>query len=288
MLARSLFAFLLCAACSTFANAPGEWPNYGRDPGGQRFSPLAAINRSNVNELKIAWTYRTGDAYTPKDGSKSTQFEATPLYVDGTLYLGTPLGRVIALDPLAGKQRWAYDPHIDKDNGYGDYANRGVSTWKSPGGRRRIFIATIDARLIALDAATGKPCSDFGDNGTIDLRPGLRIAPHYYSDYEETSPPAISGSTIVIGSAVADNGSVDQASGEVRAFDVITGKLKWSWDPIPQDPHALGADTWKDGSAHHRGSECLVCYCLRSGARPGVRANRQCQPGLLWRRPPRQ
>src|SRR5215469_2171552 len=241
MLARSLFAFLLCAACSTFASDPGSWPNYGRDPGGQRFSPLTAINRSNVDELKIAWTYRTGDAYAPKDGSKPTQFEATPLYVDRTLYLGTPLGRVIALDPLTGEQRWAYDPHIDKDKGYGDYANRGVSTWESPGGRRRIFIATIDARLIALDAVTGKLCSDFGDNGIIDLRHGLRIAPHYDSDYEETSPPAIIGNTIVIGSAVADNGSVDQASGEVRAFDAITGKLKWSWDPIPQDPHALGA-----------------------------------------------
>lgn len=253
MLARSLFSFLLCAACSTFASDPGEWPNYGRDPGGQRFSPLSAINRSNVNELKLAWTYRTGDAYAPKDGSKPTQFEATPLYVDGTLYLATPLGRVLALDPLTGKERWVYDPHIDKDKGYGDYANRGVSTWKSPRGRRRIFIATIDARLIALDAATGKPCSDFGDNGTVDLRHGLRIAPHYESDYEETSPPTIIGDTIVIGSAVADNGSVDQASGEVRAFDVITGKLKWSWDPIPQDPHALGADTWKDGSAHRTG-----------------------------------
>src|SRR6185437_13236825 len=134
MALRSLTALICLSVSLALAANKGEWPNYGNDPGGQRFSPLTAINRSNVKELKVAWTYRTGDAYTPKDGSKPTQFEATPLYVDGTLYIGTPLGRVIALDPVTGKQRWAYDPHIDKDEGYGDYANRGVSTWKSPPG----------------------------------------------------------------------------------------------------------------------------------------------------------
>ena len=114
-----------------------EWPAYGRDPGGQRYSPLASINRQNVQSLKVAWTFRTGDAYQPKHG-RPTAFEATPLYVDGTLYLGTPLGRIIALDPVSGKQ-----PRIDKDRGYGDFANRGVSIWRSPSGQCRIFIATI-------------------------------------------------------------------------------------------------------------------------------------------------
>jgi quinoprotein glucose dehydrogenase len=254
MSARLLIAFVLGVTYPALSTNPGEWPNYGRDPGGQRFSPLTAITRSNVNALKVAWTYRTGDAYAPKDGSKPTQFEATPLYVDGTLYVGTPLGRVIALDPVTGNQRWTYDPHIDKDKGYGDYANRGVSTWKSQAGQRRIFMATIDARLIALDAATGKPCSDFGDNGIIDLRHGLRIAPHDGSDYEETSPPAVIGNTLVVGSAVADNGSTRQASGEVRAFDVVTGKLKWSWDPIPQSPQAPGSNTWKNSGARNTGA----------------------------------
>src|ERR1700745_1700920 len=138
-------AFLLAAAFIVFAGENCAWATYGHDPGGQRFSPLTAINPSNVKSLKIAWTYRTGDAYAPKDGSKPTQFEATPLYVDGTLYIGTPLGRIIALDPVTGKERWSYDSHVDKDKGYGDYATRGVSTWKSPSGQRRIFIATIDA-----------------------------------------------------------------------------------------------------------------------------------------------
>ncbi len=232
----------------------GDWATFGHDPGGQRFSPLTQIDRSNVARLKVAWTSRTGDAYQPKE-SKPTAFETTPLYVDGTLFLGTPLGRILALDPVTGKQRWAYDPHIDKDAGYGDFSHRGVSTWVSPDGRsRRIFIATIDARLIAVDAASGRPCDGFGDNGIVDLRNRLRIAPHHFSDYEETSPPAIIGNTIVVGSAVADNGSLDQASGEVRGFDVLTGKLKWTWDPIPQSGADPAATTWKNGSAARTGA----------------------------------
>ena len=207
-----------------------------------------------MKALKIAWTFRTGDAYTPPNGSKPTQFEATPLYVDGTLFIGTPLGRIIAVDPITGKQRWAYDPHVDKEKGYGDFANRGVSTWKSASGERRIFIATIDARLIAVDAMTGKPCAEFGDNGIIDLRRGLRLKPHGYADYEETSPPAVLGNTLVVGSGIQDNSWTDEPSGEVRAFDAATGKLKWTWDPIPQDPAAVGADTWQNGSASRTGA----------------------------------
>src|SRR5208283_3263722 len=228
--------------------ATGDWPSYGHDPGGQRHSPLTAINRDTVKNLKPAWTFRTGDAYKPPD-SRATAFEATPLYVDGTLFLGTPLGRVIAIDPVTGKEHWSYDPKIPRDKGYGDYANRGVSTWVSAKGQRRIFIATIDARLIALDASNGKPCAGFGDNGIIDLRHGLRIAPRGFADYEETSPPAIIRNAIVVGSGIADNGATDQPSGEVRAFDVLTGKQLWSWDPIPQDPHLPAAETWKNGSA---------------------------------------
>ncbi len=250
---RILIALLSLGLC-TLAAQDGDWPVYGHDPGGQRFSPLTAINRANVKSLKIAWTFRTGDAYQPKNGSKSTNFEATPLYVDGTLYIGTPLGRIIALDPITGKERWSYDPHVNKEGGYGDNANRGVSTWKSKDGHRRIYIATIDARLIALDASSGKPCTDFGDNGIIDLRQGLRLPVPSYGDYEETSPPAIVGNTLIVGSAVADNSAVNMPSGEIRAFDVVTGKLKWTWDPIPQDPHAPGADTWKNGSAARTGA----------------------------------
>ncbi|MBV9441850.1 MAG: pyrroloquinoline quinone-dependent dehydrogenase, partial [Acidobacteriaceae bacterium] len=215
--------------------------------------PLTQINASNISSLKIAWTYRTGDAYAARRG-RPTAFEATPIYVDGTLYLGTPLGSVIALDPDTGKPRWVFRSDVHKDAGYGDFAHRGVSTWKPASGKRRIYIATENAQLIALDAETGKPCSDFGDNGTVNLRHGLRIPAKNYADYEETSPPAVIGNTIVVGSGIADNGATDQPSGEVRALDVQSGKLKWTWDPLPQDAGAPGADTWKNGSAKKTGA----------------------------------
>jgi quinoprotein glucose dehydrogenase len=243
------------AASLVLAGELGEWTTYGHDPGGQRFSPLTAISPSNVASLKVAWTFRTGDAYQPPH-SRPTAFEATPLYIDGTLYLGTPLGRVIAIDPVTGKQRWAYDSNVPKDAGFGDFATRGVSTWKSPDGHRSIYIATIDGRLIALDAVTGRPCQDFGDNGIVNLRQGLRIPPRQggYADFEETSPPAVIGDTIVVGSAIADNGSTDQPSGEVRAFNTLTGKMKWKWDPIPQSADDPAASTWKNGSAARTGA----------------------------------
>jgi quinoprotein glucose dehydrogenase len=249
-----LRAILLAASLLRAApDSTGDWPVYGHDPGGQRFSPLTIVNRDNVKSLKIAWTYRTGDAYQPKN-SRPTAFEATPLFIGGTLYLSTPLGRVIALDPVTGKQRWSYDPKIDRDKGYGDFANRGIAAWKSPKGQLRIFVAAIDARLIAVDAATGMPSQDFGDNGIVNLRTGLRIAPKGFADYQETSPPTVVGNTIVVGSGIQDNAMTDEPSGEVRGFDAATGKLKWTWDPIPQDPKALGAGTWKNGSAARTGA----------------------------------
>jgi quinoprotein glucose dehydrogenase len=206
-----------------------------------------------VATLEIAWTFRTGDAYQPKD-SRPTAFEATPLYVDGTLFLSTPVGRVIALDPVTGKERWSFDARVPRDKGYGDFASRGVSTWTSPAGDRRIIVATIDARLISLDARTGQASAGFGEQGTVDLRKGLRIAPAGFADYQVTSPPAIVGDTIVVGSGIADNGSTRMPSGEVRGFDARTGAMKWSWDPIPQGAGDVGADTWKDGSATRTGA----------------------------------
>jgi quinoprotein glucose dehydrogenase len=255
MIGKTFAAVLLLAIASSGFQKKhdGEWPAYGGDPGGQRFSALTSINNKNVQGLQVAWTFRTGDAYQPRFG-RPTAFEATPLYVDGMLYVGTPLGHIIALDPVTGRQVWSYDSSVPKDKGYGDFANRGVSSWVSPSGQRRVFIATVDARLIAVDAATGKPLADFGDNGIVDLRTGLRIAPRGFADYEQTSPPAIAGNTIIVGSGIADNGSVSQPSGEVRGYDVVTGKLKWTWDPIPQDPKSFGADTWKKGSAKRTGA----------------------------------
>jgi quinoprotein glucose dehydrogenase len=243
----------------------GDWTAYGRDAGGERFSPLTQIRRENVASLRVAWTFRTGDAYRPERG-RPTAFEATPLHVDGTLYLSTPLGRVIALDSVTGQQRWAFDAKVPRDAGYGDFASRGVSMWQR-GNERRIFVATIDARLIALNPRTGQPIDSFGEHGSVDLRKGLRIAPRGVADYEVTSPPAVVGNTIVVGSGVSDSASTTQPSGEVRGFDAITGNLKWIWDPIPQDPSAPGASTWKNGSANRTGAANVWSVIVADPAR---------------------
>jgi quinoprotein glucose dehydrogenase len=231
---RTAICAVFSLALTAWSQAPGEWPVYGRDPGGTKYSPLEAINRGNVSRLRIAWTFRTGDMYDPQGkGGRRTAFEATPLFVDGTLYVSTPLGRVIALDPDKGTERWSFDPKVDRTAGYGDFANRGVAMWTdSKSGKRRIYIATIDARLFSLDAAKGKVDDAFGTGGQVNLKTGLRNPPHSKSEYEETSPPAVIGDVVIVGSAIADNGYANAASGEVRAFDVRTGKLRWTFDPM--------------------------------------------------------
>lgn len=237
---------------------PGDWIAYGRDALGSRYSPLNQIDAASVKKLAVAWTYSTGEA--AKRSGNNRSLEVTPLVVDGTMYLITPLARVIALDATTGKERWIYDGALDLTKRFGDHTSRGVSTWLDPrlknGApcRRRIIAGTTDARLVALDAATGKPCEGFGASGVIDLRTGLRNTPAYLEEYELTSPPAIVGETIVTGSAVADNGRTEATSGEVRGFDVRTGALKWTWDPIPQDSADPGFATWRGPRAHNTGA----------------------------------
>jgi quinoprotein glucose dehydrogenase len=228
-------------------NAESDWPAYGNDAGGMRHSALSQINRENVAKLKVAWVFHTGDISDGHDGRKRSGFETTPILVDGTLYLTTPFNRVIALNPTTGKAIWSYDPKIDQSLDYGDgLINRGVATWLDPSvtpGRtckRRIFEATLDARLIALDSMTGNPCKDFGASGQVDLRnvPGYQHAnrgEHMRGWYHMTSPPVIIDDMVIVGSAIDDNNRADMPSGVVRAFDVRTGELRWSWDPIAQD-----------------------------------------------------
>ncbi|MGH7533873.1 MAG: pyrroloquinoline quinone-dependent dehydrogenase, partial [Gemmatimonadales bacterium] len=256
----SLLAGGTAALTGQAASTAAEWPAYGGDPGGQRFSPLTEITPANVGRLEVAWTYHTGELADSFHTHARTSFEATPIVVDGILYFSTPLGRVIALDPTTGRERWTFDPHIDRGVRYGDFTSRGVSTWldaSAPKGascRRRIFEATIDARLIALDAATGSPCTAFGTAGGVALRHGLRRPPLDSAEYEETSPPAVIGDLVVVGSAVADNGRTDMASGEVRAFDVQSGALRWTWDPVPQDRRDPAYATWRGPRAHQTGA----------------------------------
>ncbi len=238
------------------AGTADDWPVYGHDPGGMRYSPLEDITRENVSQLKVAWTFHTGDISDGSADRGRSGFECTPILVDGTLYITTGFNRVIALDPQTGGQRWAYDPFVDLTSGYGDgLINRGVSTWVDPdrpAGKschRRVYEATLDARLIALDAATGKPCADFGEDGQVSLRD----VPRYIGGwYHMTSPPAVIDGLVVVGSAIDDNGRAEMPSGVVRAFDARTGALRWKWDPIPPDTSGSSADktVWQTGAAN--------------------------------------
>lgn len=238
------------------AEADG-WPYYGHDAGGMRYSPLTQINRENVAKLKVAWTFHTGEVSDGRGNRKRSGFETTPIVVDGTLYFTTPFNRVIALDPETGAQRWAYDPKTDLDLDYGDgLVNRGAATWfdstrpRDSACRRRIFEATQDARLLAIDAASGTPCSDFGKAGHVTL---TDVASYHPGWYHMTSPPAVIDDLVIVGSAIDDNHSVNMARGVVRAFDARSGALRWSWDPIPPNPSGpakKGAGLWRSGAAN--------------------------------------
>src|SRR5712691_2728886 len=214
ILFRTLAIASVAISCLGSPAESDDWPYYGHDAGGMRYSPLAQINRENVSQLKVAWVFHTGDISDGSGGRKRSGFETTPILVDGTLYLTTPFNRVIALDPETGSQRWAYDPKTKLTWDYGDgLINRGVATWSGPavgatrGGnstglvQRRIFEATLDARLIALDAATGTPCPDFGKGGEVSLREVARYSP---GQYHMTSPPAVIDDVVVVGSAIDD------------------------------------------------------------------------------------
>jgi quinoprotein glucose dehydrogenase len=218
-----------------------DWVSAG-GTGGDHYSSLAEITRANVDSLQVAWIYRTGDVSDGlKEGSgPSTAFESTPLLINGLLYLATPSARVVALDPERGTERWAFDAHLDRASlAHDEVTVRGVGAWidSTPGATRRachtrIFLATFDARLIALDGDTGRPCADFGAGGVVDLRVGVRGAATYAHEYHVTSPPVVVAGVVIVGSSIFDNIRVDAPSGAVRAFDVRDGRLRWAWEPL--------------------------------------------------------
>ena len=225
----------------------GEWPAYGNDAGGMRFSPLKQINPDNVKRLTVAWTFRTGELeqYKGTGAAEKAAFEATPLMVDGTLFFSTPSSRVFAVDAATGQKKWDYNPDVYLNQDLSEITSRGVSIWPTPNDKRaatgygkRVFVATLDGRLIALDAVTGKPIPTFGKSGTVDLRAGV-------GNISVTSPPAVIGNTIVVGSSMGDNQRFNYERGVVRAYDALTGALRWSWDPIPRQKGDAGFDTWK-------------------------------------------
>jgi quinoprotein glucose dehydrogenase len=241
--------------------AAGEWVAYGGTQAGQRYSPLKQITPENVKQLQVAWTYHTGDVRGPSDPVETT-YEVTPLMIGGTVYLCTPHDLVIALDAETGAEKWRFDPKIKKP----DRANtqhltcRGVSYFDGVGSAasapapaatacvRRLFLPTVDGRLIALNAETGAVCPEFGADGTVDLWRNMpNVTPGaYYS----TSPPVVTSHLIVVGGAVNDNVSITEPSGVIRAFDINTGELVWNWDSLnPEATAPIAAKgTYKENS----------------------------------------
>ena len=245
------------------------WSYYGQDAGGRRYTALQQINAGNVSRLKLAWTYRTGElaTYAGTNALEKACFETTPILIGRSLYFSTASDRVISVDAATGQQHWVYDPKVDLNGDYSEFSSRGVAAWPAKrtsdtrsgsavvgpdrnAGRDslRLFIGTIDGRLIALDAHTGHPLTAFGDNGTINLRAGVG------KDIQETSPPAVIGDLVIVGSAIGDNQRFDEAPGVIRAYSVHTGQLIWAWDPIPRDPADSAYVTWNGPKAHRTGA----------------------------------
>jgi quinoprotein glucose dehydrogenase len=195
---------------------------------------------ANVDQLAAAWVYDTGDSTAALlPGADRPAFEATPVYADGALYLSTPLGTVAALDADTGRELWKIDLQIRRETDYSDFANRGPAISGS-----RLYVGTVDGRLVCLERTTGKFCPAFGRNGQIDLSRGLRHPPAWHGEYGVTSPPAIYRDLVIVGSSVADNSRARMASGEVRAFDAVTGALRWTFHPLPTETQAGGANAW--------------------------------------------
>ncbi|CAN5262452.1 glucose/quinate/shikimate family membrane-bound PQQ-dependent dehydrogenase [soil metagenome] len=241
-IALTLVALLLTAACSPAvtppkAEADQDWPFYGSDEGGQRYSQAAQITPQNVRGLKVAWSFSTGDLASKGAAMHHAALEVTPIMVAGRLFACSPFNEVFAIDPETGRSLWKFDPKIDPAIGYPNDKNcRGVAYWRDPSPApgapcaERIFAATNDRRLIALDAATGKVCPGFGAGGTIDVADGL-VLPRPGA-MQITSAPVVARGVVVVGSSIDDNQRVKELSGVVRAFDAVTGAPKWTWDPL--------------------------------------------------------
>lgn len=232
-----------------------SWTTYGGDPGQTRHAAVSQITRDNVGHLAVAWTYRTGEIERRGRWARYGKFQATPIIAAGHLVFCTPFSRVVALDPATGAERWVYDPELTfPDEVPGERFNcRGLAQWRDAQAgegatcRDRLFMATTDRRLIALDAQDGTPCAGFGDGGQL----GVSLERPELGEWELqfTSAPAVVGDVVVVGSASGDNGRAFGPEGTVRAFDARTGGERWTFDPIPRRFDPVASPTWEGDSA---------------------------------------
>jgi len=234
------------------------WPFYGADAGGSRYSPLDQIDSGNAADLEVAWKIRTGDLDADPPPPGHMAFQATPILVDGQLILPTPLGRILALDPETGEELWRFDATV-QGRRYPEFTSRGVASYEDPNldqeaaCHTRVFAATVESRLFAIDARTGLVCADFGSGGEVSLREGMdRIDTPW--TFTISSPPVVAGDLVVVGSALGDNQRVESPRGVVRAYDARTGELVWLWDPIPTDPEQAVREGWQADQARRTGA----------------------------------
>lgn len=254
---RLIAAAAVLGAAQAQGNEPG-WSYYGGDAGGERYSLAAEVTPANVAKLTEAWTYSTGDLASEGAAMKGASFEATPILDDGKLYLCSPFDEVSALDPGTGHEFWRFDPHIASHLRYpNSFVCRGVAWWNNPKRKHstcasRIFVATNDRRLIALDAETGRPCPSFGHGGTINIVPHPPM--DYPTEVQFTSAPVVTHGLVIVGSSIGDNGRVNEPRGTVYAFDALNGTLRWTFDPIPRDAVAPNASSWTSAGAAQTGA----------------------------------
>lgn len=235
----------------------GDWAAYGRNAAATRYSPLDQINAGNVGKLERAWQYRTGDLLDHRWGA-----ETTPLKIGNSVYLCTSRNILIGLDASSGKELWRFDPKVPDEAIPYTAACRGVSYYEVPqqsdtqasadtqptACQARVISGTLDGRIIAVDAKTGEPCADFGDNGQVDIKTGMGVTPEGYVSIN--SPPVIVRNVIVTGHQVLDGQRVDPPSGVIKGFDAVTGELKWAWDAARPDQSA----PLPEGETYTRGS----------------------------------
>jgi quinoprotein glucose dehydrogenase len=249
---------LLTPSAALRAGEFDGWTHYGGSQRGMQYSSLQQITRDNVAGLEQRWLYRTGEM--GQHANHPFAFQANPILVDGKLYLSTGSAIVIALDPSTGREIWRHDPHIERMTNYAEVANRGVSAWldqaAEPGMpcRRRIFVGTLDARLIALDASSGKRCAGFGDHGEVRLNLDVRTTSGDWVIYTITSPPVIVNDVVVVGSAIGDNQKVESELGIIRGLDARSGAELWRWDPVPRNDTDPAWAAWQPDEALKNGS----------------------------------